>query len=274
MVLDLNSPRWAELKSAVGDGRLVAQRLQELAESGERPVSPQWGTTRGLWVEILEDIGHQFTRYSSAYAALPHLIEAAFAHRFESDPQFLHVMGSLAAPYGCIGDVPQDLAPEFAAGLERMAKVALDALGTANARVFDYDVFVFAAAALTGRTQLSRSWFSISVNDDGSAEAGLDCPSCHRYLLGEFDDGALVFKAVDQYQRPQSEGVTVTPLRSDGTASPNADFDWLTSHVHSDQKGILSLLPHLFGTVSCPLCKHTFDVMTAIDESHGTSADV
>src|SRR5262249_51357968 len=64
-MLGLDSKRWGELSAAVGgDGWRVVRYIRSLAE---RP-------TEFDWSEVWEQIAHQWTLGSAAYAALPHLL--------------------------------------------------------------------------------------------------------------------------------------------------------------------------------------------------------
>src|SRR5262245_58786629 len=97
-MLDLDAQRWKDLSAAV-DPMLVPRRIGQLAL---RP-------TENDWTELWEDISHQGTLYSSAYAAVPHLVRLGTMQGLTETPTFLFTLGRIAAPYERDAEPPPDL---------------------------------------------------------------------------------------------------------------------------------------------------------------------
>ncbi len=88
-MLDLEATRWSALEAAGGGGGLVvAGLIDSLARS----------PTDRVWDEVWEQIAHQGGLYSSAYAALPHLLRLGVDQGLGEQPDFLIRLGGVAAP--------------------------------------------------------------------------------------------------------------------------------------------------------------------------------
>ena len=122
-MLDLDSPRWKELNAAV-DVHYVPERIRQLAKD----------PTNELWIEIWENIAHQWTLYTAAYAALPHLLALGMAQGIVSQPTFLLNLGRVAAPRERVKPVPEDLKAEFDEALKTVAPFALRAAESRGCR--------------------------------------------------------------------------------------------------------------------------------------------
>ena len=117
-MLDLNSKRWESLSAAGGNPRLVPQLITTLREQ----------PTAEDWAEVMEQIGHQGTCYSSAYTAVPHLLELARIQNKLDEPWFFARLGNIAEPAERTDPAPEDLRSEFEAAMAEAAACALDAV--------------------------------------------------------------------------------------------------------------------------------------------------
>lgn len=258
-MLDLDSQRWKELSAAV-DPALVPQRIRILE------VQP----TENDWAELWEDISHQGTLYSSAYAALPHLIHLGTLQGLLGDASFLFSVGRIAAPYERESEPPPDLKTEFDAALKEAAAFALRAAQDTGYSPVEYiSGLLYAAAALNGRLNMAYALNLIAMWKEPEPE--LYCPKCDSYLLGMFEAGGLYLQSVDNRMKPHSDKAKVVPrnpsiIRWDDMAQPTDDFDWLVALCRkAGQEEVLKWVCCLFGKVLCPLCGVEFVVMQQVE---------
>lgn len=261
-MLALDSTRWSDLQSAGGNPLLVPRLIQRLATN----------PTEQDWAEIWEQVSHQWSLYSSAYAALPHLLRLGIKQGISTQPDFLLCLGRVAAPLECTEQCPEDLKPPFEAALREAAAIALEAAQNSAAEPRDYVCVLQAAAALNGRrvpgTQL---FFSLGSK---SPEVELNCPECDEYLLGELGAEGLYLQSVDIHAKPRSKKVKVIP-REPPTGSwtgedlPPEDFDWLAVLCQrAKQDQVLFWICCLYGKGRCPMCLAEFTVMSEVESSH------
>jgi hypothetical protein len=268
-MLDLDSQRWRELSAAV-DPMLVPQRIRQLE------VQP----TENDWAELWEDISHQGTLYSSAYAAVPHLIRLGTMQGLTGTPLFLFSLGRIAAPYERDAPLPPDLKADFDAALKEAAAIALQAAQDALCSPVEYiSGPLYAAAALSGRLKLAYNLNLTAMWQEPEPE--LHCPKCDAYLLGTFEAGDLSVQSVDSRMKPLSDKARVVPRRPstipwDDKAQPADDFDWLVALCRkARQNEVLGWVCCLFGSVRCPLCAAEFVVMQQVEREalSGTGED-
>ena len=259
-MLDLDSQRWKELSAAVAPA-LVPQRIRQLEVQA----------TENDWAELWEDISHQGTMYSSAYAALPHLIRLGTLQGLLGDPSFLFSVGRIAAPYERECEPPPDLKAEFDAALKESAAFALRAAQDTGYRPVEYITGpLYASAALNGRLNLAHALNLTAMWKQPEPE--LHCPKCDSYLLGMFEAGELYLQSVDNRMKPHSDKAKVVPrkpslIQWDDMAQPADDFDWLAALCRkAGQEEVLTWVCCLFGKVLCPLCGVEFVVMLQVEK--------
>jgi hypothetical protein len=272
MMLALDSPRWSELEAAGGNPLLVPRLVQSLATN----------PTDEDWVEVWEQLSHQWSPYSIAFAALPHLVQLAMQRGLETDPDFLLGLARTVDVLVSLGSPPADLRDAYDAALqqikpiaERAAKEAIcfprrprttylgvgpPETGSPEARYSakEYVPALYALCALSGRERLGRELFFCLV----ASGPELDCPKCRAYLSGEFEEDGLVFQSRSSTWKPLSEEAWVTPRTQADVSkrvSGQDDFPWLVDLCcAAKQEEILLQVSHLYGTVTCPLCKAEF----------------
>src|SRR4051812_41010928 len=103
-MLDLDSPRWAQLKQAYGTAEDVPRLLAFLDEAGDRERGELWF---GLWSTLCRD-GEVF---SASYAAVPHLVAFAARRNAARGAESLHLVGAIEVGRLSAGGpgVPEDL---------------------------------------------------------------------------------------------------------------------------------------------------------------------
>jgi hypothetical protein len=118
-MLDLDSSRWQELRACGEDGRIVAQLIRRVAAGEES----EYG-------ELLNEICHQETVYSAAYAAVPHLIAiaASKAPGERGWPLFVAGAVSLAANRQDAAPLPSELAEDYKKSLLAAIPLAAESL--------------------------------------------------------------------------------------------------------------------------------------------------
>lgn len=75
-MLDLDDPRWEQLRHAYGSAADTPKWLRQLEANPNQPHSEN----RGLgdpWYELYSSICHQGSVYTASYAAVPHLVRIA-----------------------------------------------------------------------------------------------------------------------------------------------------------------------------------------------------
>jgi hypothetical protein len=250
--LDLDSPRWASLRACGGNPRLVPELIRALASAPRRRD----------WVEVLEQVSHQFSVYPVAYAAIPHLVELALADGTWCAPGlgFLAKMSSVARPSRWREPVPEDLREPFETVMRELAALALRAVCDVRYEAQDFLEVLNAAAVLNGRfNAVPLTWGHAG---DDSIEP--ECPSCGACLVGEFEETTLRLWTMDQHARPTSKKFDVSPRSApetswDPSRPPGDDFEWLIALCRrADQPKALQSVCALYGNAVCPACQIEF----------------
>jgi hypothetical protein len=255
-MLPLDSGRWSSLVAAGGNSLLVPQLIQALRNN---PTDRDWG-------EVWEQISHQWTGYSIAFAAVPHLVHLAIRQGVASTADFLLGLGRTVDSVAELGPPPADLKGPWEDALREMTPIVDRTAITSGLDPEDYVSVLHASAALSAHHGLgTRLFFNLY---HGGPE--IDCPKCGASLLGDFEDNGLVFRSVNSRMQPLSEKAWVRPRPlGPGPAesdSPSDTFNWL---VHlcaaADQGQVLLRIRLLYGKVTCPLCSTEMVVMSEVE---------
>jgi hypothetical protein len=216
-MLPLTSARWSQLEAAGGNPSLVPRLIHSLADAP---------STRN-WAEVWEQLSHQWSGYSIAFAAVPHLVQLAIRQGLATSPGFLLGLGRTVDSLASIGPPPADLGGELEAAVRAITPVVQAAAGTPGYACEDYLCVLHAAAALSGRRGLGMKLF-FSLYGSGPE---LECPRCGAYLSGEFEEGRLVFQSVNSRMQPLSGKAWVQPREPVPGSSDDVptveDFKWL-----------------------------------------------
>ena len=158
-MLNLDSPRWAELKHAYGSAADIPPLLAEL-----RTLPDSEGEAEP-WFTLWSALAHQGDVYSASFAAVPHVIEALaidpphahFAYfQFPAWVEICRVRKSM--------DVPVDLKDAYFASLKRLPELVAQAAAVA----WDDDRLacaLSAIAAASGRTAIAEAVLEISSDN-------------------------------------------------------------------------------------------------------------
>lgn len=252
-MLELSSQRWGTLASAGGNPSLVPQLIRALYE----------GYSEDTWLEVWEQLGHQWTLYPVAYAALPHLVSIALANNLSRTPDFLLSVGRLAAPIETIEPCPPDLASEFQESLNSCGAFALESAATQHDDPRNYATVLQAALALNGRAIPGVDLFFILAAGDPGGE--IMCPRCSAELMVQFEDPVGVF-AIDRRLKRVSHVAPITPRTHE---SGDDVFAWLTSLCRkAGDEVVIGWLRQLFGTSGCPKCGLTLNILAEVARKH------
>jgi hypothetical protein len=258
-MLPLGSARWSELAAAGGNPLLVPRLIQALTDH----------PTPRDWDEVWEQLSHQGSGYSSAFAAVPYLVRLAIRQDIAATPEFLLGLGRTVDSLAGLGRPPADLGSAYEAALREVRPIVEDAARAPGYTPEDYVCVLYAAAALSGRTGLGTElFFSLSA---GGPE--LDCPKCGAYLSGEFEESGLAFPSLNSRMQPVSEKAWVRPRQlgaglSGGDPAGEA-FAWLAELCGAaGQAEVLGKISLLYGTLTCPLCAADMPVMSEVQRSH------
>jgi len=218
----------------------------------------------------MEQIGHQGTCYSSAYAAVPHLLELAKVQSKLADPWFYASLGSIAEPAEQTEEVPEDVRAEFEAAMAEAAALALDAVLKQTYGVEDFVYLLQGAAALYHRRG-PGIWLSGLIQNNFEAY----CPSCDSYLSLKVEENRIDVIAEDERCRPLSASTQVVARSIPDTVwdlrnQPEDDFSWLCALcLRTEQKKVLTWISYLYGKAHCPTCHATFALMSQIENESG-----
>lgn len=122
--MDLNDPRWADLKGGYGlpfDPRPILRRLEDGSD------------VQGAWRQLWQELHHQGDVGDASYAAVPHLVRI---HRARGVPDWntyaIVATIDLARDRSGNPPVPSWLGAEYAGAIERLAELALSELPRAT----------------------------------------------------------------------------------------------------------------------------------------------
>jgi hypothetical protein len=247
-MLSLTSARWSQLHAAGGNPSLVPRLIQSLADA---PSTGDWG-------EVWEQLSHQWSGYSIAFAAIPHLVRLAMRQGIAMTPEFLLGLGRTIDSLVSLGPSPADLKGDFEDALRAISPVVQTAARAFGYSRVDYLCVLHAAAALSGRHGLGTElFFSLFAS-----APGLDCPKCGAYLSGEFVESGLAFQSVNSHMRPMSGKAWVRP-RDVVSSPPGEGFHWLVGLCEAaKQEQLLKEICLLYGSLRCPLCGKEIVVMS------------
>lgn len=112
-MLDLESPRWGELKQAYGSAEDIPRLLAHLDRADERERRELWF---GLWSTLCRD-GEV---YSASYAAVPHLVAFAGRQHAAGGAEALHLLGAIEVGRLSEGapSLPEDLSTGYRGAID------------------------------------------------------------------------------------------------------------------------------------------------------------
>lgn len=158
-MLDLHSPRWAELQHAYGPAADIPQRLAALqgAHASDSDHEP--------WLTLWSSLAHQGEVYSASFAAVPHVVAALAANPaaasadFFQFPAWIEICRARQA-----ADVPADLVAAYTSALARLPGL----VGIASQRAWNDGFAACALAAIAaakGHHALAEAALEMSTSE-------------------------------------------------------------------------------------------------------------
>ena len=166
--LPLHSPRWRDLDGVTAEE--VKALLEQMASAAAAGTSDEW---RQAWTYMTDDLMDDGTVSDGAYAALPHLVEAAAALSPGQSVDFWVDMGFIVTAEDR-PPVPADLEAGFDAALRLAERAAVRSLLAAGAPSTDCAYLALSCVAFAGHhtgTALRRLEFQ-------EGDLLLLCPGC------------------------------------------------------------------------------------------------
>src|SRR5215210_6929264 len=124
-MLELNSPRWGELKHAYGE----ASDIPELLERA-KAVAPSAQLRSEPWFALWSALCHQNDVYTASYAAVPHLAAIAGIKPLAERVEVMALIGSIEScrHRSDMPLIPDDLVAGYLAALGKTADSVLECL--------------------------------------------------------------------------------------------------------------------------------------------------
>lgn len=170
-MLELDSPRWATLRSSPGPTAELARRLLREIRAG----------TGANWPELYHQACHQFTVGEAAYAIVPHAVEIAGSLPVRERLWPLSIAGTVAACGAAFPSetppVPADLRADYEAAAQPALRMAAAALSETGWRRGEVTQLLAVVAAFQGHCDLAMHLFLHGGSDDD-----LICPECGEYI--------------------------------------------------------------------------------------------
>jgi hypothetical protein len=158
-MLDLSSPRWAELRDAYGTAARIPELLRQLSDL------PSDDGESGPWFSLWSALAHQGDVYSASFAAVPHVIKAIANSPAEVTDVYFHFPAWIEVCRNKNGiDVPDDLAAAYFASLGRIP--SLVATAAENKWTAAFTACAMAAiAAAKGQHDLAEALLEMASPD-------------------------------------------------------------------------------------------------------------
>jgi hypothetical protein len=123
-MLPLDSARWRELRQAYGPAHDVPRLVAHLDHVGDADRAELW---LGLWATLCG----RGAVYTASYATVPHLVAYAGDRGAAERARALHLVGAIEAARHApdAPAIPDDLAGDYAAAIERVAGRVAEVIG-------------------------------------------------------------------------------------------------------------------------------------------------
>jgi len=238
-------PEWSLLQDAYGPADRVPGLLAR--------ASAETDLAADVWGELWSRLCHQGTVYSASYAAIPWLAIMASGQPLAAlVPPVLLAAGIIAS-----GDGPEGTSlvrSRYAQQIRHFSTIAQVSLGLAEEPVD----FVYALQSLAVFEDLGVWQRTVDRLVDGEFEA--ECPTCSDHLYLEVGDGRP-FVTTDP-DAPAECGTPMTPPNPDQLAESEERLLHLA--LQHNQLEVAAWLLPLFGQATCPSCRTSFEVPTAL----------
>lgn len=180
IMLDLNSPRWSELKCACGSASDLLNKIHTLADSTDRS---DWD---GLFYGPLVDQNGVDT---ATFAAFPHIVAIAEAGRLENRIDTLVFAGVIRVHGRGMGKIPDDLIADFESAMVRVRAWSLSVIRDARQSEMDLEfglLLQYLLQAFGGlRCPKSGPVRGVERLYEGDYELESQCPTCKDWIMAD-----------------------------------------------------------------------------------------
>jgi WD40 repeat protein len=167
--LPLNSPRWGDLDGVTADE--VKALVEQMASTAATETGAAW---RQTWTYLIDGLTDDGTVSDGAYAALPHLVEAAAALPPGQSVDFWVDMGFIVTAEDR-PPIPADLEAGFGAALRLAERAATRSLLAAGTPANVCAQLALSCAAFAGHHTATALWRLLDPQEGGLL---LLCPGC------------------------------------------------------------------------------------------------
>jgi len=244
-MLDLNSPRWRELRDAYGAAQDIPHALRELADR----------SSSGVWEKLWSALCHQGTVYSATYASIPHVVAIAERQSLPDQVDYWSFVGAVAAATRASA-APPDLRGDYEAALDRSAPWIMRLLASQPKDRSSVVYLLAAMAAVRGAGDLASLLEGI-VDEELTGR----CPACSVDVRIEPTGEGVRIAAEDSESwmealEPPAGAPTLTDIK------PETCPTWLPQLAHaSGHPDLARIIATLFGRARCPSCGDAFSLL-------------
>lgn len=247
--MNIDSIDWAGLSDAYGPSTTLPALLQKVEEQDEEAFDA-----------LFQRLCHQGSVYSASIAAFPFLIQLAEKSTLRLRADILGLAGAIyESPYAEHDLDQAEVRARLAPSANHALRLATALLPELEERIVAIYLWI-SAAAFSGFTAQSRVLQGF-IDD----EFTVDCPHCDRSLYIWPNEDELGTIADDPVSNPKAERIAVVSgpiVESFQFPAYQLLFPLAQSNAAMQDVGIL--LPHLFGTATCPTCRASFSLMDAL----------
>jgi hypothetical protein len=235
-------PDWSQLHHAYGPADDLPALLAALSPDPDAPV----------WDELWSRLCHQGTVYPASFAALPRLADHAAACAPADRLAPLALAGAIVASIDVKGS-PTHVDPPTLTRLQELADESLTATVWSRG---DFVHMLQAALACRG----VRPW-GRQLDHLADGEFPGTCPGCGDDLYIVIGDQNLFITAEDWVRHPRTARTPIEPREGE---LPGAGAWMLERALAARQPETAEALRALFGTGTCPRCRHTFAIASTL----------
>lgn len=158
-MLELNSPRWSDLRDAYGSAGKIPELLGHLS------IFPSDAGSSEPWFSLWSALAHQGDVYSASFAAVPHVIAAIASSPGRASDVYFHFPAWVEICRHKNGvDVPDDLAADYFDSLSRIPALVARVEDRQWSTAFTACA-LSATAAAKGQHELAEALLELTSSD-------------------------------------------------------------------------------------------------------------
>lgn len=279
-MLNLDSPRWRDLRHAYGPAGDVPDLLRAIAAETEPRYSDHPAQARENptpWDEVFTKLIHQYGLYSATYAAFPHIVAIAETSGLAKQQETLILAGTIRVQGEAVGEIPHDLLEDFELAMVKARRWSLRIVR--QAALANRFVLPSLLQAFGGLRHPKSVYVRVLDHfHDGDWELEIDeCPECGEYVLARMENSGPVTMPVDsrgipiekrakravanraEYRKPFELGAAILQ-DSDDPSWVEADTGKVLAALALERGNpvLADRILDIDATVSCPHCDESF----------------